>query len=71
MSEERITEEETKKLQHLIFLTKSKASQFISLIPDQQTANQHLLDYLHDLAEKYNCDYKEIMISGRIVRNDN
>jgi len=68
LSEERITEEELKKLQHLIFLCRSKAAQFISLIPTQQDANKALLDYLKELAKKYNCDYKDIMTDGTIVR---
>jgi len=65
---EKISDEETKQLQHLIFLCRSKASQFVSLIPDQQTANENLLNYLKELAVKYRCDYTEIMADGEIRR---
>ena len=68
MKTEKISEEETKHLQHLIFTCRSRASQFFSLIPDQETANQNLLKYLNELADKYGCDYKEIMSDGEIVR---
>lgn len=65
---EKISDEETKQLQHLIFLCRSKASQLMSLIPDQQTANEILLNYLRELAGKYTCHYKEIMADGEIHR---
>ena len=66
--EERITEEELKKVQYLALIAQSRAHQFISLVPSQETANNSLLDYLKELAEKYHCDYKGIMISGAIIR---
>lgn len=65
---EKITEEETRQLQHLVFTVQSRSEQFISLIPTQQDANESLLNYLKGLTVKYNCDYKEIMGNGEIVR---
>lgn len=65
---EKISEEETKQLQHFIFLCQSRASQFSSLIPDQGTANENLLNYLKELAVKYKCDYTEIICDGEIHR---
>lgn len=65
---ERITGEELKHLQHLIFLCRSKAAQFLSLIPTQSDANESLINYLKSLADKYRCDYKEIMANGEILR---
>lgn len=65
---EQVSNEEIKQLQHLIFTVQSKSEQFISLIPDQQTANNILINYLKELAAKYNCDYREIMGNGEIIR---
>lgn len=65
---ERISEDEVKQLQHYIFLCRSKAAQYGSLIPSQEDANKNLLDYLKELAEKYNCDYRQIMADGEIKR---
>lgn len=65
---ERITDEELKRLQGFIFRCQSKAAQFVSLIPTQEDANKNLIDYLKELAQKYHCDYKEIMADGAIVR---
>ena len=65
----RISDEETKQVQHLMFTCQSKAQQFMSLLLEgQKTANEDLLNYLKELATKYNCDYKEIMGDGEIRR---
>lgn len=65
----KISDEETKRLQHLIFTCQSKAQQFMSLFPEgQKTANDNLLGYLKELATKYSCDYTEIMGDGEIIK---
>ena len=67
---ERISEDELRQLQHHIFLCRSKAAQYASLIPSQEDANKSLTNYLKKLAKKYNCDYKQIMVNGDIKREN-
>ena len=63
----RISDEELAKMNQLIFTCQSKAEQFISLLPEgQKTANENLLEYLKELADKYGCDFKDIMGNGEI-----
>ena len=65
---ERISDTELKQLQSYIFTCQSRTQQFMSLVPDQGTANANLMNYLKELATKYNCDFKEIMSDGEIKR---